>query len=389
MKNNDIKKLYELRKQLTDKEANIYETIYSERKDKLDIKAHEKINEELYVINNKIEKVENMIMLKKDPIISDEELDLRKVEDELEGKYFIFLHNKNIKVGFIEYKGYHKTKLDADAGIYIEEQYRGNSYAYKATNLLKELLYNKGISDFWVSAQVNNIPSIKTIRKLGGVLLENPVPGVELYKVPTKKNTKEEILPLNDNKENSDYEKLLKLKEKLQQMLDEYDEIDYDDLDEDEYLKITNKKEDIEKQIYDIDESLIIKSKPSASNDKIDLRKNIHKEGRFGEYYIYLHGTNTKVGIIDFQTEEIIGGLIYEQYRGNHYLSEALNLLSEILYEAGIEYFYPIILKDNIASIKSVERYGGKLIRELDNDMVQYECKTKGKDLEDENNKKL
>ena len=144
-------------------------------------------------------------------------------------------------------------------------------------------------------------------------------------------------------------------------------------------------KDNIKKQIYEIDKAIILKSKPDASNEKIDLKKNIHKPSKFGEYYIFLHNTNTIVGVIDFQSEESIGGIIYEEYRGNHYLYEALNLLGEILYKNGIEYIYPIILKDNIASRKSVEKYGGKLIKELENDLVQYECKTRLVNTKEEN----
>ena len=135
--------------------------------------------------------------------------------------------------------------------------------------------------------------------------------------------------------------------------------------------------------------AIIMTKNPDASNDKIDLKKNIHKGGKFGEYYILLHGTNTKVGQIGFYSKESVGGLIYEEYRGNHYLYEALNLLSQILYNNGIECFYPIIHKDNIASIKLVERYGGRLIKELDGGLVQYECKTNPKELEEETNKKI
>ena len=180
------------------------------------------------------------------------------------------------------------------------------------------------------------------------------------------------------------YELRKKLEIKLDQISEDLDDLDYED-DENEYNKILDMKDNIKKQIYEIDNAIILKSKPDASNEKIDLKKNIHKPSKFGEYYIFLHNTNTIVGVIDFQSEESIGGIIYEEYRGNHYLYEALNLLGEILYKNGIEYIYPIILKDNIASRKSVERYGGKLIKELENDLVQYECKTRLVNTKEEN----
>lgn len=180
------------------------------------------------------------------------------------------------------------------------------------------------------------------------------------------------------------YELRKKLEIKLDQISEDLDDLDYEE-DENEYNKILDMKDNIKKQIYEIDKAIILKSKPDASNEKIDLKKNIHKPSKFGEYYIFLHNTNTIVGVIDFQSEESIGGIIYEEYRGNHYLYEALNLLGEILYKNGIEYIYPIILKDNIASRKSVEKYGGKLIKELENDLVQYECKTRLVNTKEEN----
>ena len=180
------------------------------------------------------------------------------------------------------------------------------------------------------------------------------------------------------------YELRKKLEIKLDQISEELFDV-YDVDDANEYYKILDMKDNIEKQIYEIDNAIILKSKPDASNEKIDLKKNIHQSSKFGEYYIFLHNTNTIVGVIDFQSEESIGGIIYEEYRGNHYLYEALNLLGEILYKNGIEYIYPIILKDNIASRKSVERYGGKLIKELENDLVQYECKTRLVSMKEEN----
>ena len=180
------------------------------------------------------------------------------------------------------------------------------------------------------------------------------------------------------------YELRKKLEIKLDQISEDLDDLDYEE-DENEYNKILDMQDNIEKQIYEIDNAIILKSKPDASNEKIDLKKNIHKPSKFGEYYIFLHNTNNIVGVIDFQSEESIGGIIYEEYRGNHYLYEALNLLGEILYKNGIEYIYPIILKDNIASRKSVERYGGKLIKKLENDLVQYECKTRLVSMKEEN----
>ena len=79
-----------------------------------------------------------------------------------------------------------------DMSVFIDKQYREHGYAYEALRLLSDLLQKNGIGDFWLAVEKNNIPSIKTIKKLGGILL-NSKSGTELYKVPTKKIELEEV----------------------------------------------------------------------------------------------------------------------------------------------------------------------------------------------------
>ena len=75
----------------------------------------------------------------------------------------------------------------------INKEYRGNGYAYQALELLGELLYEQGVTDFWISTFEENIPSIKTIEKYGAINLENEEnSNVKLYSCMTKRRNLEE-----------------------------------------------------------------------------------------------------------------------------------------------------------------------------------------------------
>lgn len=81
--------------------------------------------------------------------------------------------NKKV-IGIIKYSGYHNDKYLGDIGYRIASRFRGNNYSYQALCLLGELLKENGINDFWISAEKENIPSIKVIEKYGGIpIFEN------------------------------------------------------------------------------------------------------------------------------------------------------------------------------------------------------------------------
>lgn len=97
-------------------------------------------------------------------------IDLRRQD---EYSYYICLHDTNNIIGEIQYRGYHFDSLLGDVGYRIEPEYRGNKYAFQALVLLSELLYERGISDFWISTCNDNIASLKTIERYGGILIKN------------------------------------------------------------------------------------------------------------------------------------------------------------------------------------------------------------------------
>ena len=87
--------------------------------------------------------------------------------------YIIYLHGETKTIGNINYRGYHTSVIWGDIGYTIEPETRGNHYAYRALCLLSEFLCENGVTDFWITAHVDNIPSNKTIQKYGAHLIKS------------------------------------------------------------------------------------------------------------------------------------------------------------------------------------------------------------------------
>ncbi len=89
-------------------------------------------------------------------------------------KYFIYLHNTNIKIGNISYDGTFDVEPSPYGNIayQINKPYNGHNYALKALTLLASKLYQEGIKTIYISAENTNIPSIVTIQKFGGIIRE-------------------------------------------------------------------------------------------------------------------------------------------------------------------------------------------------------------------------
>lgn len=114
-------------------------------------------------------------------------------------------------------------------------------------------------------------------------------------------------------------------------------------------------------------------------NDTIELRRDPNDKNIYG---IYLRNTNDCVGRISYRKFHISGYLgdigyqIKEEFRGNGYAYQALELLSEKLYEDNIPNFLISVLENNIASKKTIEKYGGE-INIKDGNVLVYLCETR------------
>lgn len=141
---------------------------------------------------------------------------------------------------------------------------------------------------------------------------------------------------------------------------------------------------DLRKQYKEVKRRIYFLSSPVGNNEIVDLRTTDERQ-----YEIFLHGESTLIGSVDYRgyhTSDYlgdVGGYIKEEFRGHHYLYEALCVLGEILGEKGIDDFWVSTYRDNVASRKSIERYGGTLIDDGNryNGVLLYECLTRKKEL--------
>lgn len=90
----------------------------------------------------------------------------------------IFLKSKKIKIGSISLRlghNYH-SYYNGNIGYEIDEEFRGNHYALLACQLVIFVAKKHNMNKLYLSCNYDNIPSCKTIEKLGGVLLEEVIP---------------------------------------------------------------------------------------------------------------------------------------------------------------------------------------------------------------------
>ena len=166
----NLEELYKKRKEITDaieKYCEYFLTHFSER-DNPEYLEKEKEYDQL---NIKAQEIDRTILLAKDPVAMSNKIDLRTIENDICTKYYIFLHETDICIGEIGYRGYHNESIFGDVGYSIDEEYRGNNYSYEALLLLSDWLLKNGIDSFIITVNKNNIPSIKIIEKYGGLLL--------------------------------------------------------------------------------------------------------------------------------------------------------------------------------------------------------------------------
>ena len=123
------------------------------------------LNEEYWILQESLNYYEGILIAEND------EIEIKRIGDSVENMYHIYLKGKAIKIGHIDYEGYHSSIITGDIGYVIDCNYNGHHYAYKALCLLSDYLYKNGIPDFYISVFSHNIPSIKTINRYGGEVI--------------------------------------------------------------------------------------------------------------------------------------------------------------------------------------------------------------------------
>lgn len=107
-----------------------------------------------------------------EPDLTDGEIDIyiTNSSNQLPFNGTIYLHGTSVEVGVIDYRGPVKDKWLGDIGYTIREEHRGNGFAYKALNLISQIIASKGIDHVTITTYKDNIPSVKTIERFGGVI---------------------------------------------------------------------------------------------------------------------------------------------------------------------------------------------------------------------------
>lgn len=150
-----------------------------------------------------------------------------------------------------------------------------------------------------------------------------------------------------------------------------------------ELERITNKLEmekfRIQTSIGSVESNLrIFESTPDLTDGEIDIY--INEEGDSFRGSIYLHGTGIEVGTIDYRhkcTSEWladIGYTIDPSHRGNNYSYKALKLIEPLIAKKGVEIITITVQDKNIASIKTIEKFGGVLTGTIHGDVLHYSC---------------
>ena len=139
------------------------------------------LNEKYWILQEKLDYFESEF------IAADDEIEIKRLGNELCNMYNIYLKKNKLKVGHIDYRGYHDSVISGDVGYVIDYRYRGNNYAYKALCLFSNYLYDNNIPDFYISVFHDNIPSIKTIHKYGGGMIIKEDDKITTYECETRK----------------------------------------------------------------------------------------------------------------------------------------------------------------------------------------------------------
>jgi RimJ/RimL family protein N-acetyltransferase len=79
--------------------------------------------------------------------------------------YWIYLSGHPVKIGHIDYRGYHFSVDCGDVGYFVDDRFSGNDYAYKSLVLLSDFLFKNDIHDFYISVSLNHPASLKIVLK--------------------------------------------------------------------------------------------------------------------------------------------------------------------------------------------------------------------------------
>ena len=84
----------------------------------------------------------------------------------------IILKSENTAIGKISLRlgENDHSRYNGNIGYEIEEKYRGNHYAFLACQMVLEIAKAHGMDKLYLTCDCGNVPSYKTIERLGGIL---------------------------------------------------------------------------------------------------------------------------------------------------------------------------------------------------------------------------
>lgn len=124
---------------------------------------------------NDIFNLEDKIMFVKGPIYNNEYVDIyldekNSIHDE--HNYLISRHGCMEIIGHVRLTFDDVTSYLGNIGYSLDKKYRGNGYMIESLRLLKTPLINRNVTKPVLTVFPDNISSIKTIKRLGGTLIE-------------------------------------------------------------------------------------------------------------------------------------------------------------------------------------------------------------------------
>lgn len=127
----------------------------------------------------------------------------------------------------------------------------------------------------------------------------------------------------------------------------------------------------------------IFEGNPDLTDGEIDIYINGNDKDLAFQGTIYLHGKGVEVGVIDYRgpvADEWLGDIGYtirKEHQGHNYAYKALCLTSQIIAAKGIDKVTITTYKANVASVKTIEKFGGVLNRVIREDVLSYTCEIK------------
>lgn len=135
------------------------------------------------------------------------------------------------------------------------------------------------------------------------------------------------------------------------------------------FLKYRDRLSDLDRQISNLNQKIIELKGPTHRGERIDLYfEQYFSHPSFFFYSLSLKEKFCRIGHVKISLKPLaslgeanIGYRLSKEYQGNHYMLEALELLRTPMMNHGLSRPLISVEPDNIASIRTIEEYGGVL----------------------------